>query len=276
MASHLHLAPSPTETGSPIGAASPILVVLADDHALMRRSLRLLLDGEANMEVIAEAADLASVERHVQGHQPHVLVLDLSMPGGSSIEAIGQLRERAPETQIVVHDDGGQRGFAQRAFAAGAIGFVQKDLADTELPRGVRAAARGEEYASPRVAARLDALHRALTEDKLSAREVEVLRLIALGHTSVEIAHKLHLSPRTVETHRARIHKARGRHAGRTGPLRATTRSARKLKALRVQQLGRGGVRQACRDQGALLAGVDARGAAGETHSLVHPRQPKP
>ncbi len=210
MASHLHLAPSPTETGSPIGAASPILVVLADDHALMRRSVRLLLDGEANMEVIAEATDLASVERHVQGHQPHVLVLDLNMPGGSSIEAIGRLRERAPETQIVVMTMEDSAVFAQRAFAAGAVGFVQKDLADTELPEAIRAAARGEEYASPRVAARLDALNRALTEDKLSAREVEVLRLIALGHTSVEIAHKLHLSPRTIESHRARIHQKLG------------------------------------------------------------------
>src|ERR1700685_2615289 len=102
MASHLHLAPSPTETGSPIRAASPILVVLADDHALMRRSVRLLLDGEEGLEVIAEATDLASVERHVGGHQPHVLVLDLNMPGGSSVEAIGRLRERTPETQIVV------------------------------------------------------------------------------------------------------------------------------------------------------------------------------
>src|SRR5665213_1093892 len=96
--------------------------------------------------------------------------------------------------------------FAQRAFAAGAIGFVVKELADEELPQAVRAAARGEEYVSPRMAARLDALHQALTEDKLTAREVEVLRLIALGYTSVEIARKLHLSPRTVETHRARIH----------------------------------------------------------------------
>jgi two-component system, NarL family, response regulator NreC len=206
MASHLHLAPSPTETGSPIRAASPILVVLADDHALMRRSVRLLLDGEEGLEVIAEATDLASVERHVQGHHPHVLVLDLNMPGGSSIEAIGRLRERAPETQIVVMTMEDSAVFAQRAFAAGAIGFVLKDRADAELPEAIRAAARGEDYVSPRVAARLDALNRALTEDKLSAREVEVLRLIALGHTSVEIAHKLHLSPRTVETYRAHIH----------------------------------------------------------------------
>ena len=212
MSSHLHLAPSPVGTGSPIRpaspirAASPIRVVLADDHALMRRSLRLLLDGEEGVEVIAEACDLASVVRHVHGHQPHVLVLDPGMPGGSSIETIGKLRERVPDTQVVVVTMDDSPVFAQRALATGALGFVLKDLADSELPQAVRAAAVGEEYVSPRVAARLDALHRALTDDELTSREVEVLRLIALGHTSVEIARKLHLSPRTVETHRARIH----------------------------------------------------------------------
>jgi len=205
MASHLHLA-RPAEAGSPIHAASPIRVVLADDHTMMRRTLRLLLDGEDGVEVIAEADDLASVMRNVDAHQPHVLVLDLNMPDGSGIEALSQLRERVPETQIVVMTMQDSPAFAQRAFAAGAIGFVVKELADEELPQAVRAAARGEEYVSPRMAARLDALHQALTEDKLTAREVEVLRLIALGHTSVEIARKLHLSPRTVETHRARIH----------------------------------------------------------------------
>jgi two-component system response regulator NreC len=128
------------------------------------------------------------------------------MPDGSSIETIGKLRERVPDTQIVVLTMDDSPVFAQRAIAAGALGFVLKDLADGDLPQAVRAAARDEEYVSPRVAARLDALQRSLTEDRLTAREVEVLRLIALGHTSVEIARKLHLSPRTVETHRARIH----------------------------------------------------------------------
>ena len=211
MSSHLHLAPSPAEAGSPARAASPIRVVLADDHALMRRSLRLLLDGEDGVEVIAEADDLASVMRHVHGSPAaRARARSRTCPTGLSIEAIGQLRERAPETQIVVMTMQDNPVFAQRAFAAGAIGFVVKELADEELPQAVRAAARGEEYVSPRMAARLDALHQALTEDKLTAREVEVLRLIALGHTSVEIARKLHLSPRTVETHRARIHSKLG------------------------------------------------------------------
>jgi two-component system, NarL family, response regulator NreC len=218
MTGHLRLVDDPTgslernpesaEAGS--AAARPIRVVLADDHALMRRSLKLLLDGEHDVEVIGEANDLPAVARQVREHKPHVLVLDLGMPGGSSVEEIGLLRERCPDTQIVVVTMKDSPIFAQRAFAAGAVGFVAKDLADSELPHAVRAAARGEEYVSPRVATRLETLHRTLTEDKLTPREVEVLRLIALGHTSVETARKLHLSPRTVETHRAHIHSKLG------------------------------------------------------------------
>jgi two-component system response regulator NreC len=206
MAAHLHLAGPESQAGT-LTASLPIRVVLADDHAMMRRSLRLLLDSEEDLEVIAEADDIAGVTHQVQGGEPHVLVLDLGMPGGSSIQAIGRLRERVPDTQIVVTTMEDDPVFAQRALAAGAIGFVSKELADAELPQAVRAAVRGEEFVSPRVAARLDALHRALTDDALTGREVEVLRLIALGHTSVEIARKLHLSPRTVETHRANIHR---------------------------------------------------------------------
>lgn len=228
MAANLHLAPAHVDTGLAPSAPSPIRVVLADDHALMRRSLRLLLDTEEGVEVIAEASDLASAVRHVHGHQPHVLVLDLSMPNGSSIETVHELRERAPDTQVVVLTMEDSPVFAQRALAAGALGFVLKEFADTELPPAVRTAARGEEYIGPRVAARLAALNRSLTDDQLTPREVEVLRLIALGHTGVEIASKLHLSPRTVESHRARIHNRLGlatraelvRYALRRGLLR--------------------------------------------------------
>ena len=209
MASHLHLARSPEDPAT--AAVNGITrVLLADDHELMRRRLRLVLEDEEGVEVVAEANDLAAVTRHVQIDEPHVLVLDLSMPDGSSIEAIGRLREQAPDTQIIVMTMDDRPVFAQRAFAAGAVGFVAKDLADGELPRAMRAAARGEEFVSPRMATRLDALQRSLTGDVLSPREVEVLRLIALGHTSVETARKLQLSPRTVETHRANVQRKLG------------------------------------------------------------------
>ena len=152
-------APSPAVT-APVASALPIRVVLADSHAPMRRSLRTLLDGEDDVEVIAEAGDLASVVRHVEGDRPQVLLLDLSMPGGSSVEAIGQLRERVPETQIVALTMEDDPVFAQRAFAAGAVGFVMTELSDAELPQAVRAAARGEEYISPQMTTRLEAMRR--------------------------------------------------------------------------------------------------------------------
>jgi two-component system response regulator NreC len=207
-APHLHLAADPDAPSDEIAdVAASIRVVLADDHAPMRHSLRLLLDGEEDLGVVAEADDLASTVAHVQGCRPSVLVLGLGMPGGSGGETIRRLRARAPATQIVVVTMDESPVLAQSALAAGALGFVVKDLADEELPQAIRQAARGEQYVSPRVASRLGALDRALVDDRLSAREVEVLRLITLGHTSVEVAHRLHLSPRTVETHRARIHR---------------------------------------------------------------------
>jgi two-component system, NarL family, response regulator NreC len=209
----LHLAPDPDEILAPeaasvsVAVSAPISVVLADDHVPMRRSLRLLLDGEPDLEVVAEAGDHTAAAREVHGHHPKVLVLDLRMGGRSSLEAVRTLSERVPQTRIVVISMEDNPVFAQRALTAGALGFVAKDLADVELPQAVRAAAADHEFVSPRVAARLDALHRALTDHKLTQREVEVLRLIAFGHTSVEIARKLQLSPRTIETHRAHIHK---------------------------------------------------------------------
>jgi two-component system response regulator NreC len=206
---HLHLAPGPG-SGSVASASAPIRVVLADGHTLMRRSLRLLLDAERDMEVIAEASDLESVLDRVEIHRPHVLAFDLDMPGGSSIKTVDRLRERARETQIVTLTMEKNPAFAQRAFAAGALGFVAKDLADAELPQAIRAAARGDEYVSPRVANRLNTLRRSFTDDALTPRGVDVLRLVSLGHTSVEIARKLNLSVRTIETHRARIHAKLG------------------------------------------------------------------
>jgi two-component system response regulator NreC len=205
MPGHLRLASSRSDQGDPAQVALPIRIVLADDHALVRRTLRLLLDGEDDVDVVAEAADLGAVARYVHGHMPHVLVLDLDMPGGSSIEAIRRLREQVRETEIVVLTMEQSPAFAQRAIDVGAVGFVLKDRADTELPVAVRRAARGEEYVSPQVAAGLEALRRMVNGDGLSPRETEVLRLIALGYTSAEIARKLHLLRRTIETHRATI-----------------------------------------------------------------------
>jgi two-component system, NarL family, response regulator NreC len=169
---HLRLAPGPSGLAATAAAEDSIRVVLAEDHALMRRSLRLLLDSEEGVEVIDEASDLAPVVRRVDGHQPRVLVLGLGMPDGSGSGAIRGLRERAPEMQIVIVTMEENRAFVQRALAAGAIGFVLKDLADEELPTAIRLAARGEPYVSPRLALRLDDVHRARTGNMQSEREV--------------------------------------------------------------------------------------------------------
>ncbi len=158
MSPHLHPVPALIDTSLGSPAPVPIRVVLADNHASMRRSLRLLLDGEEGVDVIAEAGDLSSVVRHVHGGKPQVLVLDLHTPGGSSIEAIGKLRARGPDIEIVVLTMDDSPVFAQHVLASGALGLVLKELADSELPQAVRAAARGEEFVSPRVAARLQAL----------------------------------------------------------------------------------------------------------------------
>jgi two-component system response regulator NreC len=201
MSAHLHLASAVEEANE----QRPIRLVLADDHASVRRSLRLLLGGESDVAVIAEASDLSSAVRELRGSSPNVLLVDLHMRGAPGIETIRRLRAQAPETEIVVVTMEQSPVFAQQALEAGAMAYVLKDRADTELAEAVRSAARGLEYVSPQIAARLDALRRAVGGDGLTTRELEVLRLLALGHTSAEIATKLQLSRRTVETHRARI-----------------------------------------------------------------------
>jgi two-component system response regulator NreC len=126
------------------------------------------------------------------------------------METIRRLRAQAPATEIVVTTMDESPLVAQQAIDAGAIGFVLKDKADIELPTALGCASRGDEYVSPRVAAGLDTLRQAVGGGGLSPRETEVLRLVALGYTSVEIAGRLHLSRRTVETHRGRIHRKLG------------------------------------------------------------------
>lgn len=210
MAANLQLAPAAPDEGATAPTGNVIRVIIADDHAGVRRSLRLLLDREADVEVMAEAADLSSVTPQVQHHLPHVLVLDLQMPNGSSIEAIRRLRDRFPKTEIVVLTMDISPAFAQAALSAGAAGFVLKDRSDSELPAAIRAAVRGHEYVSPHVEAGLEALRRALNGDGLNPRETEILRLIGLGHTSAEIAQMLHLSRRTVESHRSHVHRKLG------------------------------------------------------------------
>jgi two-component system response regulator NreC len=188
-------------------ADDPIRVVIADDHAVVRSGLRLLLDSQDGLEVVAEAGDVPTAMQVIRAHRPTVAVLDLNMPGGSSLEAIPALRESTPETAIVVLTMQDDPAFAREALQGGALGFVLKEAADEELLEAVKLAARGDTYLNPRLGARLAAQPPppAGPPDGLSERELDVLQLIALGHTNVEIGERLYLSTRTVETHRAHI-----------------------------------------------------------------------
>lgn len=188
-------------------------IVLADDHPMVRSGLRMLLDAEDGFEVVAEAGDLDATGRYVRAHRPRVLVLDLNMPEGSSLPLIPQFREESPDTAIVVLTMQADPAFAREAMRSGALGYVLKQAAGTELVEAVRAAAEGETYMNPRLGAQVAATppEPAGPPDDLTERELEILRLIALGHTNTEIAAQLYLSVRTVETHRAHIQQKTGR-----------------------------------------------------------------
>ncbi|MFN8130011.1 MAG: response regulator transcription factor [Solirubrobacteraceae bacterium] len=205
-------APKPAVT-DPDTAAETTTILVADDHAVVRSGLRMLLDAEDDFEVVAEAGDVSSTLRSVRGHKPNVLILDLNMPGEPSLPAIPQLREASPDTQIVVLTMQSDPAFAREALRAGAVGYVLKEAADSELVDAVRSAAAGRTYLNPELGARLAAEPPAAPgpPDDLTEREVEVLRLIALGHTNAEIGQQLYLSVRTVESHRAHIQRKLGR-----------------------------------------------------------------
>jgi two-component system response regulator NreC len=188
--------------------AEGISIVLADDHTLVRKALRVLLEAEAGFEVVAEAEDADGAIRYLRGHKPDVLILDLNMPGRPSLEAIADMQEASPETKIVVLTMQQEPAFARQALQQGVLGYVLKEAADDELVQAVRSAAAGDTYLQPALGARLAAEPEAATD--LSERETDVLRLIALGHTNAEIAEKLFISVRTVETHRAHIQQKLG------------------------------------------------------------------
>jgi two-component system response regulator NreC len=192
------------------GAEDGIRIVLADDHAVVRSALRMLLDSEQGFTVVGEAGNLDTATQLVLDERPAVLVLDLSMPGRSTLEAIPTLREQAPDTHIVVLTMQDQPEVVREALTAGAAGYVVKDAADAELVEAVRRAAVGEIYLNPRLGAQMARAAPAAPVDDLTEREVQVLRLIALGHTSAEIAAQLYVSVRTVEAHRAHIQKKLG------------------------------------------------------------------
>jgi two-component system response regulator NreC len=195
----------PGERFERAGGVEVTTIVLADDHTVVRNALRLLLDAESDFEVVAEAGDADTAVRYVRGHKPTVLILDLNMPGRSSLDAVADIRAASPETEVVVLTMQNEPAFARRALQAGVRGYVLKEAADAELVQAVRSAAAGDTYLQPALGARLAAGDAGQDGDELSERERDVLRLIALGHTNAEVAEQLYISIRTVESHRAHI-----------------------------------------------------------------------
>lgn len=186
---------------------------MADDHTIVRSALRALLEAEAGFEVVAEAGEVEEAVRKVLAYKPRVLVLDLSMPGGSTLAAIPRMLEASAATAIVVLTMEDEPRFAREALRAGALAFVLKEAADSELVDAVQAAVRGERYLNPQLGGLIAAAPETPPgpPDNLSEREVEVLKLVALGHTNAEISQQLYLSVRTVESHRAHIQQKSGR-----------------------------------------------------------------
>jgi len=181
-------------------------IVLADDHAIVRSAVRDVLEAELGFEVVAEAGDIPIAIRKVRAYKPSVLVLDLNMPSGSSLEAIPTFLEVSPRSAIVVLTMDNSLESARAALRAGAFGFALKEAADTELLEAVRAVARGHRYLDPELGSRVAVEPEIIeTPDNLSVRELEVLKLIALGYTNTEIARELYLSIRTVECHRSHL-----------------------------------------------------------------------
>jgi DNA-binding NarL/FixJ family response regulator len=188
---------------------SKIRVLLADDHALVRSGLRALLTAQPDIEVVGEAEDGVVVVDRCRMLRPDVVLLDLTMPGRGGIPAADELRRACPETKVLVltmHED---EGYARVAAAAGVAGYVLKRSLATELIKAIHAVCRGEPYVTASLAKAFQEAPSGKTRtpasDKLTDRESDVVRLIALGHTNAEIAGKLHISEKTVETHRAHI-----------------------------------------------------------------------
>ena len=193
---------------------SDIRVLIVDDHAVVRSGLRLLLEREDGIHAVDEASNAEEALFRTIEHKPEVVLIDVTMPGASGIEAIPKLLEASPDSKVLVlsmHDD---PGYVRDAFAAGASGYVLKEAADTEVVAAIRQVAAGGSYVNPALGARMVAAAAKDTAeaqaDPLSEREHEVLRLLALGHTNQEIAKTLFISVRTAETHRAHIMRKLG------------------------------------------------------------------
>ena len=183
----------------------PIRVVLADDHDLVRSGIKALLTMVAGVQVIAEARDGKELIALVEDLKPDVVMTDISMPGMDGITAIAEIHGKHPEVRLLVLSMYDTVDFVKRAVANGACGYLMKDAPPFELEQAVRSVMATGSYFSPAIAQRLLQPSEPTVDDELTHRQVEILKLIAQGRASKEIAYELGLSPKTVDVHRARI-----------------------------------------------------------------------
>lgn len=185
-------------------------VVLIDDHTLVRAGLRALIDDIAGFSVVAEGSDGEQAHSLVREHKPDVLIMDITMQRMSGLDALQSLRVEWPQLPIIMLSMHATRDYVLRAIRSGASAYLLKEAAETELELALSAVVAGQQYLSPKISSTvIDAMinTRASVADPsaLTARQREVLRLLALGHATKEIAHELQLSAKTVESHRAQI-----------------------------------------------------------------------
>jgi two-component system response regulator NreC len=188
-------------------ASAPLTIVIADDHAVVRDGLRMMLEAEDDFAVVGEASDLEETYAMLRDSAPSVLVLDLHMGRKLSLGKLSGLRAASSSTAVVILTMDDDPAFAQQAWSAGAEGYVLKEASRSDLVRAIRTVSKGGRYLDPAIGGWALASADAAV---LSERELEVLRLVALGHTNTEIAKQMYISPRTVETHRSNLQRKLG------------------------------------------------------------------
>ena len=199
------------------GERTVTTILLADDHHVVRQGLRALLDSEPDFSIAGEVADGLEVAEQVEKLEPDVLVLDLMMPGLNGMEVTRLVRQRSPDTNVVILSMYSNESYVLEALRNGAIGYVLKGSSASDLIHAIREASAGRRYLSPSLTERAIEAYINRTEttmsgalDTLTNREREVLYLAAEGYKNPEIAGRLSISPRTVETHRANLMRKLG------------------------------------------------------------------
>jgi len=197
---------------------SAISVVLADDHAIVRDGLRMILEAQGDITVVGDAADGRQAVRLIQQLRPDVAVIDIAMPELNGIEATHEIRQTCPDTQVVILSMHSTAEHVFRALQAGAQGYLLKESAGMEMVEAVRAVHAGRRYLSQRITETMiddylrqrQAAERKSPLERLTPREREVLQLVVEGKSSAEIGDILSLSPKTVETYRSRLMRKLG------------------------------------------------------------------